>query len=93
MPQSVPFDHNQFMMNPAAYGEGGQTPGGPDRSRDGGTAGGGGAIRNRSGERRWDTSPYGTDRGYYSSSLSTKLSPRPDSCLRIKSSDSALTKS
>ena len=22
MPQSVPFDHNQFMMNPAAFGEG-----------------------------------------------------------------------
>eukprot|EP00092_Neocalanus_flemingeri_P022841 GFUD01024766.1.p1 GENE.GFUD01024766.1~~GFUD01024766.1.p1 ORF type:complete len:449 (+),score=94.19 GFUD01024766.1:1046-2392(+) len=90
MPQSVPLDHHsQFMMNPAAYGDGGQM-GGPDRSRGGGTIGGGGAMRNRSGERRWDTSPYGTDRGYYSSSLSTYLSPPPESRWRRTSSDSAL---
>lgn len=89
MPQSVPFDHQQFVMNPAAYGDGGQAVGG-DRSRGGGTVGGGGAIRNRSGERRWDTSPYGNDRSYYSSSLSTYLSPPPESRWRRTSSDSAL---
>ena len=28
----------------------------------GSVSGGGGAIRNRSGDRRWDTSPYGGER-------------------------------
>ena len=45
------------------------------------TSPGGGAIRTRiSGERRWENSPYGSDRNYYSSSLvSTYLSPPPES--------------
>ena len=48
------------------------------------TSPGGGAIRTRSSERRWETSPYGGDRNYYSSSLvSTYLSPPPES--RFKS--------
>jgi len=89
MPQSVPFDQPQFVMS-QGYGENSQ-PVGADRSRGGGGGGGGGgAIRNRSGERRWDSSPYGTDRGYYSSSLSTYLSPPPESRWRRTSSDSAL---
>ena len=54
------------------------------------SGGGGGAIRNRSGERRWDSSPY-SDRNYYSSSLvTTYLSPPPESRWRRTSSDSAL---
>ena len=49
------------------------------------TSPGGGAIRTRgSGERRWENSPYGSDRNYYSSSLvSTYLSPPPESRWKI----------
>ena len=51
-------------------------------------------TRNRSGERRWDNSPY-SDRSpvqpYYSSSLVTSyLSPPPESRWRRTSSDSAI---
>jgi len=62
-----------------------------DRSRGGVSPSGGGAIRTRSGERRWDSSPYSDKSPYYSSSLvTTYLSPPPESRWRRTISDSAL---
>lgn len=50
------------------------------------------AIRNRSGDQRWDTSPYRGDR-HYSGSLSPYMSPSPQARWRRISSDSALYQS
>jgi len=88
----------QFLLNQGVPGDGLSGVGGypnqtilTDRSR-GHHEVGGGAIRNRSGERRWENSPYDPRGGgsYYSSSLSTYLSPPPESRWRRTASDSAL---
>merc|ERR1719208_655371 len=90
--------NNVPSLDPSQYNAGGQEyhpdssmlRGAGDRSRGSGSTSGGGAIRNRSGERRYDSSPY-SDRSYYSSSLVTSyLSPPPESRWRRTSSDSAL---
>jgi len=82
-PVSVPLED-------AGYGgSGGGSPGYTTHPPS--TSPGGGAIRTRISDRRWDNSPYGSDRNYYSSSLvSTYLSPPPESRWRRTHSDSAL---
>jgi len=81
-PVSVPCEDGAFG--------GGSSPGYPIHPAS--ISPGGGAMRTRiSGERRWENSPYGSDRNYYSSSLvSTYLSPPPESRWRRTHSDSAL---
>merc|ERR1719500_1769832 len=81
-PVSVPCEDGAFG--------GGSSPGYPIHPAS--ISPGGGAMRTRiSGERRWENSPYGSDRNYYSSSLvSTYLSPPPESRGRRTHSDSAL---
>jgi len=83
-PVSVPSE------DPAFVSGGGSSPG--YQIHPASTSPGGGAIRTRiSGDRRWENSPYGSDRNYYSSSLvSTYLSPPPESRWRRTHSDSAL---
>lgn len=102
VPGSVPSDYSTLLgLSPLHYASAGHIAASttPDRSRPGSgtlSGGGGGAMRNRSGDRRWDgTGPYGGERGsgYYSSSLSTYLSPPPESRWRRTSSDSALYQS
>ena len=86
---SVPSDYSAiFNLNPVYTSAGHIST--AERSRG---SSGGGAMRNRSGDRRWDTSPYGGDRNGYSSSLSTYLSPPPESRWRRTASDSALYQS